>query len=155
MGDSNLDAAPSPALIDQTTSELFRGLQAIADDQFPRTCSTCGQVFQGPADLLGAGTSAPDGRSGLRPGEDDQGRRVVYLFRNCRCGSTLLESFKDRRDQSPAGQRRRKKFGELLELLARAGVKPERGRIELLKLLAGERSEYLEGLNIHIRPRQV
>jgi hypothetical protein len=138
-----------------TSESLYEGLQAISDDQFPRTCSTCGRVFSSPAELVAAGTQAPTGNSGLRAGEDDGGQRVVYLFRNCACGSTLLDSFRDRRDTSPAGLRRRQRFGKLIELLGKSGVRADVARVELLKLLAGERSERLERLGIRIRPRQV
>jgi hypothetical protein len=133
--------------------ELYQGLQAIADDQFPRRCATCGKVFRSLADYLFAETRALPGSSGLRAGEDDHGHSVVYLFRNCTCGSTLLDSFKERRDQSPAGRRRRRRFGELIQLLAGAGIDLAIARRELLKLLSGSRSEYLEQRGFRIRPR--
>ncbi|MCK9987662.1 MAG: hypothetical protein AzoDbin1_04134, partial [Azoarcus sp.] len=41
------------------------------------------------------------------------GQVIVELFRNCVCGSTLMDCFRDRRDTSEAGLRRRARFGEL------------------------------------------
>jgi hypothetical protein len=45
---------------------------------------------------------APD-HTGLKEGIDEDGASIVEVFRNCACGSTLLETFSDRRDQSPGG----------------------------------------------------
>jgi hypothetical protein len=153
--DANLAPKAEEQTAERSAATLYEGLQAISDDQFPKTCSTCGRVFSSPADLVAEGTQAPTGHSGLRSGEDDGGQRVVYLFRNCSCGSTLLDSFRDRRDRSPAGLRRRERFGKLIDLLGRSGVRADLARVELLRLLAGERSECLERLGIRIRPRQV
>ena len=76
--------------------------------------------------------------SGLKQSLDDDGSAIVEVFRNCVCGSTLLEVFYDRRDQSPNGLKRRQRFGELLDKLVADGVAHDRARAELLKLVRGQ-----------------
>jgi hypothetical protein len=75
---------------------------------------------------------------------DDDDEPIVELFRNCACGSTLLEFCSDRRDNSPAGIRRRRRFGELMVLLVSSGIKEFVARQELLKMLRGEKSEVID-----------
>lgn len=60
------------------------------------------------------------------------------VFRNCVCGSTLLEVFYDRRDQTANGLKRRQRFGELLDKLIADGVDPQVARTELLKVVRGQ-----------------
>ncbi|MFH2008940.1 MAG: hypothetical protein ABI333_20290 [bacterium] len=79
----------------------------------------------------------------IQPTTDDAGRPALQLYRNCPCGSTLLELFRDRRDLSPAGRQRRKRFGELLEQLEQSGLGREIGRSELRRFLRGEDSELI------------
>jgi hypothetical protein len=136
-----------------TEIRLYEGLQAIADDAFPRTCGACGRTISSAREFLAA-TEAIRGKSGLKQGRDDDDRPVVELYRNCPCGSTLMEFFADRRDNSPAGQRVRARFGELLERLVAAGVPRDTARQEVLRLLRGQRSETLAneyGLDVQTR----
>lgn len=126
-----------------TESSLFADLQALVNTAFPKKCSSCGRNFDTADDFVRQ-TEAIRGKSGLKSALDDDGRPVVELFRNCPCGSTLMDAFRDRRDTSEAGLRRRAKFGELIERLVARGVTPETARAELLKVLRGEGSTLLE-----------
>lgn len=121
---------------------LFADLQALANTAFPKRCNTCGRVFNSPEEFVRE-TESIRGVSGLKSACDDDGRPVVELFRNCPCGSTLMDAFRDRRDSSEAGLRRRTKFGEIIERLVTRGVAREVARVELLKLMRGEGSELL------------
>lgn len=131
-------------------NEIFAGLQAIADDAFPRACAVCGRTIASP-DAFVHETEAIRGRSGLKQSWDDDDRPIVELYRNCPCGSTLMEFFGDRRDTSPAGNRRRERFGQVLDRVVAAGVPREIGREEILRLLRGEPSVVLANHGVHIR----
>lgn len=82
----------------------------------------------------------PD-RSALKASEDDGGV-ILELFRNCVCGSTLLDFFSDRRDTGPAGLKRRERFGELMTFLTNSGLDVGIARAERLKVLRGGRVTY-------------
>lgn len=122
---------------------LFAGLQALVDTAFPKHCSNCGRAYE-TADDYARATHSIFGKTGFKATIDDDGSRVVELFRNCECGSTLLDSFRDRRDTSEAGQRRREKFGALISRLEEKGVPKEAARQELLKLVRGGNSALIE-----------
>lgn len=121
---------------------LFADLQALVNTAFPKRCNNCGRVFNSPEDFVRE-TESIRGLSGLKSASDDDGRPVVELFRNCPCGSTLMDAFRDRRDNGEAGLRRRAKFGELMDRLVARGVPRGVARTELLKVLHGEGSELL------------
>ena len=123
--------------------QLYQGLRSLSRDSFPRKCPKCSKVFASEEDFLGKETRPVYDCSGLRQTRDECDRPMVEVFRNCTCGSTLLELFKERRDRSSAGKRMRKKFGQLLALLQSAGIDENVGRRELLRILRGEKSEIL------------
>lgn len=75
--------------------------------KFPRKCNNCGQEYANEAEFLQQTQGLGHGRSPLKEAEDDDGEVIVEVFRNCVCGSTLMDEFKSRRDNSPEGQRRR------------------------------------------------
>ncbi len=133
---------------------LFEGLQALSDSAFPKECSRCGRQYHSPRDFVRESRPPPNG-SGFKSGYDDDESTVLQLFRNCECGSTLMDFFNDRRDTSERGQKRRQLFGELLDTLEQQGMPPDEARPELRKLMNGEHSEQLEamGARISIRSR--
>jgi hypothetical protein len=133
---------------------LFEGLQALSDSAFPKRCSRCGRQYDSPTDFV-RHSRPPRNGSGFKSGYDDDETPLLQLFRNCECGSTLMDFFNDRRDTSERGQKRRQLFGELLEALEQQGLPPEEARPELRKLMNGEHSERLEamGARISIRSR--
>lgn len=123
---------------------LYLGLSALAETGFPKKCANCGREFATSEQYILETQEIRANHSGLKASEDDDGKPIVELFRNCPCGSTLLGFFGDRRDMSEAGQVRRKRFGELLDYLTSAGLDPGVARTELLKAMRGEGSEILE-----------
>lgn len=126
--------------------EIYAGLRSLAGSGFPRQCANCGRVFESSAQFV-AETEALRKGSGLHAGYGDLDETVVELYRNCPCGSTLVELYANRRDESPAGQERRRRFGVLMKKLQdRAGLEPAQAREAILKALRGERSEALEAL---------
>lgn len=134
---------------------ISQGLQALSDSAFPKECSRCGRRYDSPDDFV-RDSQPPYNGSGFKPDYDeDEETPVLQLFRNCECGSTLMDFFSDRRDMSEQGRKRRQLFGELLDALEQQGLPPEEARPELRKLMNGEHSERLEamGAGISIRSR--
>lgn len=128
---------------------LYAGLQALSDMAFPKQCLSCGRQY-GSAEAFIAESRALNGSSGLKVSLDDDDLPVVELFRNCVCGSTLMEFFNDRRGTSPGAAKRRALFATMLETLQHRGLEPEVGRQELLKLMQGQRSARLEAMGIRL-----
>lgn len=132
--------------------ELFNGLKALSDASFPKKCAFCGQEYATVEEYVRK-TEDVSGKSGLKKGYDDDDNPIVELFRNCVCGSTLMDCFNDRRDISDNGLKRRKLFGKLMDMLTAKGMESDVARSELLKVLKGESSPLLEklGVNTHVR----
>ena len=74
---------------------------------------------------------------------EEDGSAIVEVFRNCPCGSTLMDAFNDRRDMSERGNKRRQHFSRMMDYLSEKGIEKEISRIELLKVLRGEKSAIL------------
>ena len=126
--------------------ELVRGLKALAETTFPKRCRCCNRVFNDVADYVMQTEAMPNGRRSLKQSLDDDGKVIVDLFRNCPCGSTLMDSFGNRRDTTPQGEARRLRFDELMDYLVGRGLATSSARQELLKVLRGEASELLSTL---------
>lgn len=129
---------------------LFEGLQALSDSAFPKKCSNCGRLYQSPMEFLTRSQAIP-GKSGLKESLDDDDATIVEVFRNCECGSTLLDFFEDRRDTSEKGNRRRAVFGKMLVLLQDRGLSVEEAREELKGVMNGKPSERLAQLGIRLK----
>ena len=128
--------------------ELLRGLTALAATTFPKQCACCGRTFVNVEDYVRQTLHMSNGSLGLKQSLGDGGEVIVDLFRNCPCGSTLMDSFNDRRDNTLQGNERRKRFGELLDYLTRHGLEGSLARSELIKLLQNGHSTTLA----HFRP---
>lgn len=118
--------------------EFFAGLRELAESAFPKRCRNCGREYQSSTEFLAATLPLQPDRSGLKQSRDDDGATIVEVFRNCVCGSTLLESFGDRRDFSDAGNKRRQRFQGMQDRLVAHGCPAETARAELLKLMRGQ-----------------
>lgn len=130
-------------IANESADEWYQGLQALSDLSFPKVCATCGQRFETMAEFVSQ-TEAIQKSSGLKEDLDDDDKVIVNLFRNCTCGSTLMDEFNNRRDLSSAGLKRREKFGEILDKLVRAGYDAGTARTELIKVMRGEGSNLLK-----------
>jgi hypothetical protein len=127
----------------QWDPKLMAGLKALAETSFPKRCANCGAVYQDVNDYVTRTAPMSAVRSGLKQSRDDDGQTIVELFRNCTCGSTLIDFFSDRRDMSGTGGERRQRFADLLTYLASTGLDPVVARAELLKTMSGGISEIL------------
>lgn len=137
--------------MDNSTQALFDGLQALSESAFPKRCATCGKVYADANEFFCESTALGGGKSGLKSSFDDNDLPVVELFRNCVCGSTLLDFFSDRRDTTERGLKRRAVFESVLKLLESRNVSREAGRLELLKVMRGGSSELLESLGLKLQ----
>ena len=120
-------------------SALYSGLEFLVKSTFPKECRACGRVYATADEFLNE-TRSIQGSSGLKASFDEDDSTLVELFRNCACGSTLMEVCRDRRDTSEAGLGRRQRFGELIEILIKEGLERHVARMELLKFMHGEES---------------
>lgn len=122
---------------------LYSGLQELAAGAFPKRCAMCGRSYDSVDDYIAKTGRVGSGRSGLKQTLDEEGEVIVELFRNCVCGSTLMDCFSNRRDQSASGRRQRERFGHLITSLVARGLSSESARTELLKVMRGEHSSIL------------
>lgn len=123
---------------------LLTGLKALADSAFPKQCRCCGRRYDSPSDFVTRTKPPRQGGDGIKPSRSDDGAPLLELYRNCVCGSTLMDFFNDRRDLSAAGQKRRETFAGLIDTLARQGWDRLAARQELLKALSGEATPLLQ-----------
>lgn len=121
--------------------QIFDGLKALHAETFPKVCGKCGAVFHSTEDYIRKTRRLLGG--GLKR-DLDKDLNFVQLYRNCRCGSTLLVLFSDRRDDSEPGRRRREKFQRVLDQLVARGWDRQIAREEVHKFLIGEKSTLLE-----------
>jgi hypothetical protein len=123
--------------------DIYAGLRQLADSAFPKRCAACGREYRNAAEFLAATEPVRTNSSGLKQSRDDDGHEIVELFRNCVCGSTLLESYKNRRDLTDAGIMRRKRFQDMVGKLVATGCPSEIAYSELLKFVRGQPNDLL------------
>ncbi len=133
--------------------ELVRGLKALVASAFPKTCRCCGRTFHDVADYVAQTAALPNGSAGFKQSQDEDGTIIVDLFRNCPCGSTLMDSFSNRRDNSAAGKARRQRFDELVIYLVNEGLSREIARREMLIVLRGGHSTVLSQFRPPVNPK--
>lgn len=131
----------------ESNDSLFEHLMALENNSFPKKCPTCGAVYQNIEDFTRK-TQHISGKSGFKSAEGDEGETILELFRNCICGSTLLDFFSDRRDTSNNGEKRRLSFNKVLEHLVKNGVEIDKARSELKYYIKHKESEFFERLGI-------
>ena len=130
---------------------LYQGLKALVESAFPKKCPTCGALYADAGEFVAKTAMVGQQRSGLKQSRDDDDATIVELYRNCSCGSTLMECFGDRRDESDGGIERRQRFQQVLDEIVAADVEPALARREILKTMRGEDSPFLKNLLGRIR----
>jgi len=133
-------------MTNSSTDNFFAGLKSIIESAFPKKCPMCGKIYNNEKDFI-TETTRISNQTGLKQSYDDNEQAIVELYRNCSCGSTLMNFFGDRRDNGETGEKRRNRFGELLSYLINEGLEPDVARNELLKAIHGEKSEILQNIN--------
>lgn len=130
-------------LFSNVNEEIYTGLRELVDSVFPLRCGNCGREYRNSAEFLAATQPVHANSSGLQQSRDNEGHMVVDLFRNCVCGSTLLESFGNRRDLGEDGVKRRMRFQDMVDKLVAMGYTEEIIRGELLKLMRGQPNDVI------------
>jgi hypothetical protein len=128
------------------TDEYFQGLSALFESSFPKKCSVCGKVYKNSDQFLSETQNMPNGRSSLKEAIEDNGTAIVEVFRNCSCGSTLMDEFNSRRDNSSQGKKRRLQFDKLLNILQKQGIATEIGRREIINFINGQHSDIIDSI---------
>ncbi|MGR9051814.1 MAG: oxidoreductase [Gammaproteobacteria bacterium] len=123
---------------------VFSGLKALLETAFPKRCSNCGRVYHSVAHFLAETQDLPDGRSSLKASMEEDGSEIVEVFRNCKCGSTLMDEFGCRRDLSERGKKRRDEFDKLKTFLQRHGMSEATARQDIFEFLAGRSNRLAE-----------
>ena len=105
---------------------------------FPKTCRHCGRVYENEIDFFRQTDKVSMTKSDIRAIDNDPVMTNVYLevYRNCACGSTLMEYFHCQRDLSARGLERRAQFERLLHGLRGNGLSLPQARRMLLDLVA-------------------
>jgi hypothetical protein len=105
---------------------------------FPKTCGTCKKIYLTDIDFFQQTTPIPNLPTDIKViKEDEHNEANVYLeaFRNCECGSTLMELFHCRRDISQMGIEKRAAFERILAALEKSGYDREAARLIILKFI--------------------
>ena len=132
--------------------DLFKDLKVLSAASFPKRCAMCGQTYASAEEFLQK-TESIVGHSGIKQSLDDDDKDIVQVFRNCACGSTLMDCFSNRRDVSETGLKRRALFDKLMDMLVAKGLAADVARMELLALMRGEKSVVLEKMGIKTQIR--
>jgi len=124
--------------------DLYANLKELAQGTFPKRCNNCGARYETVEDFVRATQGIKPAASGLKQGFDDDGQPIIELFRNCPCGSTLMDVFHSRRDNSAAGIKSRADFDRLLRQLVDSGVDVALARREVSQWLHGQDNHLLQ-----------
>ena len=128
----------------------YSNLRELAQGSFPRRCNTCGRSYESADELLRTTRPIAADHSGLKQGLDDEGLAIIELFRNCTCGSTLMDFFQCRRDVSINGVNRRETFDRLARKFADSGVDIVHAKTEIVKWLQGQDTDRINMIDIGI-----
>jgi hypothetical protein len=132
---------------ESTTTSLYEGLKALVESTFPKKCNNCGAVYETAEEFIEKTQIVRADHSGLKSTEDFDGSTIVELFRNCHCGSTLMDTFSDRRDLSESGEKRRQNFNKIMQMVQkRYNLEENEARNELLKIMRGQSSEVIKDI---------
>ena len=134
-------------------NELFQGLQALSEASFPKKCKTCGRVYSDLKEFTDNTKSIND-TTGFMATPDYNGDVILEFYRNCICGSTLMEFFSDGRDHSEKGLKRRAIFEKVMRQLIAREVTINVARAELIKIMNGQQSSLLESFGINTGKRE-
>jgi hypothetical protein len=110
----------------------------LDEKAFPKTCSNCKKVYATDIEFFQQTTPLPHWPTDIKVIKDNESSKssdYLEVFRNCSCGSTLMEVFHCRRDISERGIRRREEFQRLLDALVKSGYKREAARAKIFEFI--------------------
>ena len=132
--------------------ELYGRLKAFDEEGFPKTCGTCGRVYESASAFI-ANTTAARAGSALKQSHDENGETVIELFRDCQCGSTLMSPFYSRRGSSDLASKCRHEFDQLIKHMTDSGHTHASAGEELRHVITGGYADILEQLKKIARPK--
>ncbi|MFT6386820.1 MAG: hypothetical protein ACJAUP_000188 [Cellvibrionaceae bacterium] len=129
------------------TDHIYQGLQSLAETAFPKRCRNCGRLYHDVSAFIAETKLLNAKHSGLKPAIKDDGSISVELFRNCPCGSTLMDVFNNRRDISQNGIKRRNDCDKMMDMMQKEyNVTKDAARAELLKIMSGEPGDIVKNI---------
>lgn len=128
--------------------KTFTGLQASLESAFPKKCAVCGYVYRSAEAFFSETQAVNSGLSCLKSALNNDGLAIVEVFRNCRCGSTLMDEFNCRRNISQTGLNQRQTFDHLYRILQKYPITDHDIRTEIIRFLNGNASKIPEWLDI-------
>jgi len=126
------------------TEHYFNDLTVLIESAFPKTCNMRGKIYQTAEQFLHDTQNMPNKRSSLKEAIEEDGTTILEVFRNCSCGSTLMDEFNCRRDMSDKGSKHRNEFNRLLAISQNQNIPLDIARSEIIKWLKGNKTETLE-----------
>lgn len=96
-------------------------------DTYPRKCSCCDKVFPDRETYLNETELLPTGIY------SETKKHFILEYRNCACGSTIVISMSNVRDETEEGIQNRQEFQKNMEKLMATGLSPEEAREQLLQ----------------------
>jgi hypothetical protein len=138
--------------MNDTHSQLYEALSALSESAFPKRCPACARSYASAQEFIDETRPVRQDVSGLKQSTvDEPEKTILELYRNCACGSTLMDYFDDRRKATPEGRKRRELFELSLNMLRSRGVEEAVARAELIKYVRGQESPFLQKLGFGIR----
>ncbi len=131
---------------DSPDNSIYEGLLALLETEYPKICPRCAQSYASLEEFIDLTNPVAGGGTGLMGYDTGEPMQQVAMYRNCSCGSTIATFCGDRRDNSPAGARRRMMFDQLLTQLRENGIEADVARGELLAFLRGKKTDLLDNL---------
>ena len=132
--------------------ETYGELRAFDVESFPKTCRTCGKVYPSASAFI-ADTQAAKTGSAIKQSHDENGEVVIELFRDCQCGSTLMNPFYSRRGSSDLASKCREEFDHLIEHMTANGHTHASAGEELRHVITGGYADILSQLKKIARPK--
>lgn len=134
-------------------NETYGQLKAFDTESFPKTCRNCGKVYDSAKAFI-ADTNPAKTDSALKQSYDEHGEVVVELFRDCQCGSTLMNPFYSRRGSGDLASKCRHEFDQLIKHMTANGHTHATAGEELRHVITGGYADILDQLKKIARPKR-
>lgn len=134
---------------------FYNGLVAFSAESFPKKCEDCNKIYMNREDFLRDAQCGVDEQYNVTTNVNDKQNtqyqsQDIELCCNCTCGSRLVCVTVDFRTSFNTEERRREKFGYMLDSLEIHGIERDVARKELFKLFAGQPSKLIHDLAVSV-----
>lgn len=115
------------------------GIVRLSSAAFPKTCTNCFKVYEDELQFLVETEAIPHTGRNIREVKGelayDEPEEFIEVYRNCCCGTTMMEYFHSRRNLSQEGIRQRVMFARIQDALIREGYEKEEARTLILDFM--------------------